>query len=739
MLLAAARVILFPACLVHTDMSKTVNPIRVLHVDDEPDLSDMVATFLEREDDRLTVCTATSANEGLETIDEADVDCIVSDYDMPSTNGIEFLEAVRESHPELPFILYTGKGSEEVAADAISAGVTDYLQKDRGTEQYAILANRIRNAVSAQWSAIESEQNRYRLERILKTIPSCVVQLDYEGRFIFANDRAVEVLGLEESELTDWAYNDPEWEIMDLNGNPISDEKLPFRQVRDSGEPLYGFRHTIKWSDGTQKNLLVNGTPLLDSNGETDSVIFSLTDITDQIEYQHQLTQATARLEALFENSPDMINIHDMEGNITDPNPLLCEEMGYDEDELTDMKVWELDQEMNPHKAHTLWEGMNQGDRKRIEGVYQRRDGSELPVEVHIRYLYVDGEDRFMVISRDITERKKQEQQLQQERDRFRAVFEEAFDTMVLADEDGQYIKVNKSATELFRHPEDELIGRSIREFAPEDFDFEMAWQEFQQSEKELGTFPLVRPNGDERIIEYAATRDIIPDQHLSVLRDVTERKQREQKLNRQNEQLDEFASLVSHDLRNPLNVASGHLEIARKDCDSEHLEPVKRALDRMNTLTEDLLMLARQGETIDDLEPVDIAVLVEGCWQNVETADATLVIDVNRTIYTDKSRLKQLVENLVRNAVEHGGDAVTVTVGELDDGFYIEDNGPGIPEHEHDDVFDAGYSTNKEGTGFGLSIVKQIVNAHDWEIHVAEGSEGGARFEISSVKFNPE
>jgi PAS domain S-box len=404
MLLAAARVILFPACLVHTDMSKTVNPIRVLHVDDEPDLSDMVATFLEREDDRLTVCTATSANEGLETIDEADVDCIVSDYDMPSTNGIEFLEAVRESHPELPFILYTGKGSEEVAADAISAGVTDYLQKDRGTEQYAILANRIRNAVSAQWSAIESEQNRYRLERILKTIPSCVVQLDYEGRFIFANDRAVEVLGLEESELTDWAYNDPEWEIMDLNGNPISDEKLPFRQVRDSGEPLYGFRHTIKWSDGTQKNLLVNGTPLLDSNGETDSVIFSLTDITDQIEYQHQLTQATARLEALFENSPDMINIHDMEGNITDPNPLLCEEMGYDEDELTDMKVWELDQEMNPHKAHTLWEGMNQGDRKRIEGVYQRRDGSELPVEVHIRYLYVDGEDRFMVISRDITE-----------------------------------------------------------------------------------------------------------------------------------------------------------------------------------------------------------------------------------------------------------------------------------------------------------------------------------------------
>ena len=718
-------------------MSEPANLIRILYVDDDPDLNDMVTTFLEGEDDRLRVHTATSADEGLGTIAEVGVDCIVSEYDIPGMDGVEFLEAVRETYPDLPFVLYTDTGSEEVAAAAISAGVTDYLQKDRGTDQHAILANRIRKAVSTQWSATDAEGGRHRLERVLKTVPSCVVQLDREGRFVFANDRAVEVLGLRESELTDRVYNDSEWEITDPDGDPIPDEKLPFRQVRDSGEPLYGFRHTIKSPDGTRKNLLVNGVPLFDTAGEVDSIVFSLTDITEQIEHENRHTQATARLEALFENSPDMINIHDVEGNITDPNPTLCEETGYGKDELTGMKVWELDRTSDPDELRAVWTEMRHGDRERLEGVYKRRDGSELPVEVHVRHLGVDGEKRFMVISRDISERKKQEQQLQQERDRFRAVFEDAFDAMVLADDDGRYIKVNKSAIELFGLPEDELIGRSIRDFTPEEFDFETAWWEFQQSDKGFGTFPLVRSDGDERTIEYAATRDVIPGQHLSVLRDVTEREQREQRLNRQNERLEEFASIVSHDLRNPLNVADGRLKLAREECDSEHLEHAERALARMDALIEDLLTLAREGETADDPEPVDLAATVDGCWVNVETADATLVIDVNRTIHADESRLKQLVENLVRNAVEHGGDTVTVTVGELDDGFYVEDDGPGIPESERDDVFDAGYSTNEAGTGFGLSIVKQVVNAHDWTIRVTEGSKGGARFEVSGVTFS--
>lgn len=156
-----------------------------------------------------------------------------------------------------------------------------------------------------------------------------------------------------------------------------------------------------------------------------------------------------------------------------------------------------------------------------------------------------------------------------------------------------------------------------------------------------------------------------------------------------------------------------------------------------MNTLIEDLLTLARQGKAVTETEAVDLTAVVEECWETVATGKASLSIEGNcRTIVANKSRLKQLLENLIRNAVEHGGSDVTVTVGGLRDGFYVEDDGPGIPEDGIESVFEAGYSTNAEGTGFGLSIVQRIVEAHEWNIRATRGAEGGARFEITDVAF---
>jgi signal transduction histidine kinase len=209
-----------------------------------------------------------------------------------------------------------------------------------------------------------------------------------------------------------------------------------------------------------------------------------------------------------------------------------------------------------------------------------------------------------------------------------------------------------------------------------------------------------------------------------------------ERRLKRQNEQLERFANVVSHDLRNPLNVAAGRLELAREERDSSNLRHIERAHDRMETLIEDLLALAREGDVVTDPEAVDLAALVERCWATVETADAAFVADVDITIHADGTRVEQLVENLLRNAIEHGGEDVVITVGTLSDGFYVEDTGPGIPEADRADVFETGYSTSDDGTGFGLSIVKQVVDGHDWTIRVTESAEGGARFEITGVDF---
>lgn len=140
----------------------SLNEIRVLHVEDDPDFGDLTAKFLERCDDGLTIDTATNPADALETLAEKDFDCVISDYDMPEMTGIEFLETLRDQYPDLPFILFTGKGSEEVASEAISAGVTDYLQKETGPSQYRVLANRVNNAVEQYRTRLEQQQ---RLER----------------------------------------------------------------------------------------------------------------------------------------------------------------------------------------------------------------------------------------------------------------------------------------------------------------------------------------------------------------------------------------------------------------------------------------------------------------------------------------------------------------------------------------------------------------------------------------------
>jgi PAS domain S-box-containing protein len=368
----------------------------------------------------------------------------------------------------------------ELLADAVTAALAQAKRTDqlRAREQ-------------------ELEQTNTLLSTLFETLPVGVTVLDTDGTITRANQRAEEVLGVTESEIVERTYDDPEWRIIDADGDPIPADDLPFARVMETGETVLDYEHRIRWPDGTERWLSINATPLTTSNGAIEEVVAVITDITDQRNQEHALRQ--------------------------------------------------------------------------------------------------------------------------------------------------------------------------------------------------------------------------------------------------QNERLDQFASIASHDLRNPLNVAEGRLELAREECDSEHLDDIARAHERMNALIDDLLTLAREGETVGDTESVDLARLTENCWRNVATAEATLTTDVERSIQADRSRLQQLLENLVRNAVEHGGEDVTVTIGTLADGFYVEDDGPGIPEDEHDNVFEAGYSTAEDGTGFGLSIVKQVAEAHGWDVRVTDGSEGGARVEITGVEFTAE
>jgi len=595
-------------------MATPNDQIRVLHVDDEPDFADLAATFLEREDDRFNIETATNASEGVDRLASNDFDCVVSDYDMPGQNGIEFLKAVREEYPDLPFILYTGKGSEEVASDAISAGVTEYLQKETGTGHYPVLANRINNAVEKYRAQTELADREQRLNLFFEESPLGVVEWDENFEFVRLNETAEEILGYDEAEL-----EGESWETI----VPASDRDpvgVVVSELLEAEGGHYSINENIR-KNGQRITCEWHNRIVTDEHGEVITIFSQFQDVTDREQRRAELQ----KYETIIDSLTDAVYVLDEEGRFTYVNDELVELVGYDRDTIL-------------------------GSRPSL-----------------------------------------------------------------IKDED---------AVERAEH----YLRRLLSSDGPESVAFEIPLHPRHSDsivcEDHMGVFPY---EGDQF------------EGSVGTLRDITEREERERELERQNARLEKFARVVSHDLRNPLNVAEGRVELAQAECDSEHLDDVEDALERSQALIDDLLTLAWEGNRVDDIEAVDLGTLTEKCWGAVATGEATVSIEIDRAIRADQSQLQQLLENLYRNAIEHGGDDVTVTVGTIPNGFYIEDDGPGIPTDERDAVFEAGYSTTEDGTGFGLNIVEEIVDAHGWDIRVTEAPDGGARFEIASVEYSAE
>lgn len=363
-------------------------------------------------------------------------------------------------------------------------------------------------------------------------------------------------------------------------------------------------------------------------------------------------------------------------------------------------------------------------------------------------------------------------------------IVQEVDNGIVVLDTDGRVVDVNSTATRMIGV--ERPVGKRFDEISGPDQTTgggvlrSVLWgdEPLQELNEQIW---VTTPDGelcyDVKISELCDNSGD-PAGFVVLLHDITEQKRHAQELERQrnelrtqtkqlehqNERLDRFASIVSHDLRNPLNVAAGYAEVmlAQADGDGdtaevdvEKLETIRSSHERMTDIIDDALALAREGKAITETEVVELNAVVEDAWESVETDGATLELTGETTVETDRARLQTLFENLFRNSLEHGvadsdsgtDDAsstgadhdgpdteLVIRVGVLQDGFYVEDNGTGIPEEMADKVFEHGYTTNSVGTGLGLSIVKDIVGGHGWEIDAVEGTAGGARFEVTDV-----
>jgi len=886
-------------------MGKNTNPVQILHVDDEPELAELVAVYLQREDDRFDIESVRNAEDGLERLSETEFDCIVSDHDMPGRNGIEFLKAVRSDFPDLPFILFTGKGSEEVASEAISAGVTGYLQKETGTDQYAVLANRIINVTNKHRAEKEAEQIRTRLEAITANSNDLILTVDATQTIRFVNEAVGELFGYEpdalsgeslttllptryqagqsdvltqllhgeehaqsrtateltgqrkdgseipisasfsafeqdgdrrfvgvvrdisdridmENELREseqrfrqmaeniremvWMtdprtgevlYVNPAYEAIwgrsvdDLYQNPQSlfdaihpADRDRVEEIADPNVPdAYEEEYRITRPDGEMRWIYDRAVPVPDESGEIDRIVGIASDITER-------KNREAEYERIAELLGHTERIADVGGWEIDPE---TEEVFWST-HLFDILGWESEDEPpleealdaylkqdRPRVSDAVDEALTTGEPFAVEARFQAPDGD-------IRWLNVRGEPRVndgaVVTLRgavhDITEQKRREEVLRElysvTSDRHKS-FEEKVQTLLelgrrelnteygtlskirgdeyifeFVDTDdgsiqvGDVVPVSATNCELVASTEQTLVLGDIQRGAPGETDRD-GFSEWGIScyigapvfvdNDVYGTFCFY--DTTPRDGQFSEWQETVVDLMSTWVSSALQQQQVNNQLRAQNKQLNQFAGVVAHDLRNPLNVVRGRLELARGEAGSEHLQIAEQAAERMEELIDDLLLLGRAGEQVSELEPVDLTELINNCWQNVLTGDATVTVESMRRIHADSSRLQQLFENLFRNAIEHGGEGVSITVGELANGFYIEDSGPGIPADKRGTVFEPGYSTGADGTGFGLIIVSQVAQAHGWTIHVTEGSKGGARFEITGVDSIPE
>jgi PAS domain S-box-containing protein len=429
-----------------------------------------------------------------------------------------------------------------------------------------------------------------------------------------------------------------------------------------------------------------------------------------------------------------------------DDNPLVysnkafTEVTGYSEAETVGRNCRFLQGEnTDPERVAEMREAIDNGESVTVELRNYRKDGTEFWNRVSIAPLHDASGDvtEFVGFQEDVTARKEREQELREERAFIEQSLDALDDVFYVFGPDAEILRWNDRLGEVTGYTDEEIAGMTPTDFFPEDHRDRIAEavEEVIETGSSTAQADYLTADGERIPHEFTGIRLTGPDGDLlgfaGIGRDITERLEHEQRLKARTERLEEFASIVSHDLRNPLNVAEGRLDLAREECDNEHLDAVAGAHDRMGQLIEELLTLAKDGEIAVDTQTISLATAVETCLETVQTDEATVRVESDCTFPADESRLRQLLANLVRNAIDHGDGDVTVRIGALENGFYVADDGPGIPESERDQVFESGFTTAGDGIGKGLSIVQRVVDAHGWTVEATESESGGARFEI--------
>lgn len=467
------------------------------------------------------------------------------------------------------------------------------------------------------------------------------------------------------------------------------------------------------------------------------------------------------------------VALYDETGRFLYVNRVYAALLDAERESLLGTAIWEINPEFDGERFDDYWASFDDGETRVVETVHEY-EGTRVAVSASTTQSRVNGTAYHVGTIRDIARRKERERQLEQ-------LHTVTRDLMEAGSRDEIASIAARTAATILDHEQtvarfaegDSLVPMAVSDRAAETMGERPTYRVDGETPaaRAYRTGEPVRiddtddlddgydrpgmrsvmyvPIGDWGVLGVGSSARAAFDQtavHLaSILGTDTEtaldRLADERDLERQNERFEAFYEVISHDIPNHLSVAQTRLELAVQKEAFDQLDHVSKAHRRIQTVIDDMKTLVTQGRQVDETERVRLSTLVQSTWTSCrpEDGDATLAVERDGWVETDRTRLTQLFENLFWNALDHAGPDVTIWVGVTDRGFYVEDDGPGIPETARDEVLVPGYTTADDHAGFGLAIVRGIVRAHDWTISVTEGREGGARFEVTGVPVDHE
>ena len=743
--------------------------INVLHVDDEPSFLQITQKFMKIIG--KGELNFYSLSEPLKVFDELqanDFDVIVTDYQMPGMDGLELLSRLKAQRIDLPVIIFTGRGREEVAINALNLGANYYIEKSWDAEsQFGELRHIIKQVVGhkrMEKALIESEE-RYRI--IFDDSPISLWEEDFSAvkrHFDLLKSKGVtdlqHYLDTNPKEIVNLAQM---VEIIDVNNTTLklyeaksiseffegltaffNDEATRlFKEelvTLFEGKTVYQGEFPGYKLNGEKMNLIVRLSVISGYEESLAKVIVSVIDITKTKQVEKTLKESEAKFRTLAEKSPNMIFIN-KRGSVVYTNKKSEESLGYTCDEFysPDFDFLALIAPEDKEKILANFRRHMKGEEvEPVEFDLITKEGKRISGILTTKIIDYDGDRAILGIITDITQYKRTHEELVKSEERYRRLIELSPDAIILSDIESKILMVNEQAAKLYGGSESELIGKNAFDFiVPED------------RVRALENINILLSKGNIRNIEYTMIKKdgrtysadlsvaVISDSEgnptnfLGVLRDITERKKAEERLIRQKEELSEFAHFIAHDLNNCLTSIEGYTQLLDYEYDESHI--ISKQIEYMKDLLKRSLALADAGLAVEKDADVDLNFLIERVASTVIPKSVSFTHDQLPTVHCDQGKLAQVFTNLLENAIIHGNPQ-TISVSKVESDSHltllVTNDGIPIPPEIQKLIFDYGFST-QDSVGLGLSIVRKIVEAHGWDISVHSGEEGTA-FHIS-------